>query len=567
MDSKNEKYEELRNLICELVDGTITPEKRDKLNRILVNDPDAVNHYVEFLDIQILIKSNLSNIEKDFSMPLYLDEVQELTDLWHQLAKEEVSAPEVSLPKEQPERELIQKVVYPPRGNHQFSKFGIYSLAACAAMVLFFVYLYFAPQKPSSIEVATLVDQMNAQWGSSDVKFNNGDRLWTNAGLMELKKGVVKIQYDDDVILVIEGPSVFTIQRSELYLEYGRLYSKVSDFGLGFTVKTPTSKFVDLGTEFGVKADIDGSSELHVTKGKVQLFVGTDGKSRISQTLTENRAARYNANLNQVKDISIEKYAFVRQIDSKDDFIWRGQTTYNLADVVGGGDGFGKGRINYGIDHEGQTKLLDHIAAYIKPAPFTSVPSNPFVEGVFVPHGLTQIDSSSEDMYDFGSTSGGYYLGILNGAWHQQRDNAVPRHALRLGGLEYGTLEHPAIYIHANQGITFDLQAIREYTKMEIDRFTSNCGLSETYGNYAEAIRKARNYQDVKRPKASFCVLVDGREKFIRNDMTYLDGPVMISIDIAPQDRFLTLVTTEGSDKNDGDWTLFGEPILILHNE
>jgi hypothetical protein len=60
---------------------------------------------------------------------------------------------------------------------------------------------------------------------------------------------------------------------------------------------------------------------------------------------------------------------------------------------------------------------------------------------------------------------------------------------------------------------------------------------------------------------------VDGQEKFIQKEMTYFDGPAVISVDIDPQDRFLTLATTESHDKNDGDWTLFGEPVLMLQND
>ena len=551
-------------MILLALDGLMSEEQYLEFDKKLREDASFRRYYLQFMEIN----ASLNAIDKFPGSRFEENEEILDRDLWLELAQYEKNAQLVQIPEQEPQHELIQKVIYPLRERRPFSKFRIYSLAACAAMVLFFVYLHFAPQKSSSVEVATLVDQMNAQWVRSDMKFNNGDRLWTNQGPIELKKGIVKVQYDDDVILMIEGPSVFEIERSGVYLEYGRLYSKVSDFGLGFTVQTPTSKFVDLGTEFGVKADIDdGSSELHVIKGKVQFLAGTDSKSRVSQMLTENSAVRYNANFNQVKNISIEKHAFVRQIDSKNDFIWRGQSKYNLADVVGGGDGFGKGQINLGIDHEGQTVLLDNIVAYTKPVPFASVSSNPFVDGVFVPCGPTQIDSSSKDIYDFGSTSGKFYLGILNGAWHQQRDNAVPRHALRLGGLEYGTPERSAIYIHANQGITFDLQAIREYTQMEIKSFASNCGVSETYGDYAETIRKVRQFQSIKTPKASFHVLVDGKEKFIRKDITHLDGPVVISVEIAPQDRFLTLATTEGSDKNDGDWTLFGEPVLILQSE
>ena len=558
-----EEQSKYGSMILRVLDGQMSEEKYREFDTKLREDASFRRYYLQFMEIN----ASLNAIDK-FPITRFGEDEEVLDrELWLELAQHEKKAQPIQIPDQPLQRERIQKVVYPPREKRHLSKSGIFSIAACAAAVLFFVYLRFAPQQPSSVQVATVVDQINVQWLQTDVKFNNGTRLWTNKNPLNLNKGIVKIHYDEGVDVMIEGPAVFEIERSGIYMEYGRLYSRVSDTGLGFMVRTPTSQFFDLGTEFGIQADINGSSELHVIKGKVQVFAGTEGKSRVSQIVTENGAVKYNANLNQVKNISIEKHAFVRQIDSQSNFIWRGQTAYNLADVVGGGDGFGKGQINLGIDHEGQTTLLDNIVAYTQPIPFTSVSSNPFVNGIFVPYGLTQIDSLDNGVYDFGATSGKFYLGVLNGAWHKQKDNAVPRHPLRLGGMEYGTYERPAIYIHANQGITFDLQAIRDYTGMEIDSFKSICGVSETYAEYAEAIRKVRQYQDIQLPKASFYVLVDSRERFVRKEMTHLDGPAVIQVDIAPEDRLLTLVTTEGSDKNDGDWTLFGEPTLMLRSE
>jgi len=125
--------------------------------------------------------------------------------------------------------------------------------------------------------------------------------------------------------LKVEGPAVFDMERSGVFLEYGRLYSVVSETGTGFTVETPTSQFVDLGTEFGVQADINGSSELHVTKGRVQFFAGSKSKSRTSRMITENLAVRFNALSGLIKDVPIRKTAFVRKIDSASHSVWKGQ--------------------------------------------------------------------------------------------------------------------------------------------------------------------------------------------------------------------------------------------------
>ena len=40
------------------------------------------------------------------------------------------------------------------------------------------------------------------------------------------------------------------------------------------------------------------------------------------------------------------------------------------------------------------------------------------------------------------------------------------------------------------------------------------------------------------------------------------DGPVSVEIGIDPNDRFLTLVSTDCGGSIDSDWVVFGDPVL-----
>jgi hypothetical protein len=249
-----------------------------------------------------------------------------------QLAECEKTAPTVEFLKEEIAEEAGPVVVRPAREKKPVSKFQIFTLiASAAAVILFALFIGFVPEPLPSVEVATLTDQMNVEWGDPAVDLETGCRLLTNDFPLNLKKGFVSIAYDQGVEVVVEGPALFEIERSGIFLEYGRLYSQVSETGLGFTVNTSTSQFVDMGTEFGVKADIDGSSELQVTKGKVQLFAGAKGESRVAQMVTENQAVRYNARRDLVREIPIRSDAFIRKISSAFNQIWTGPSPYEQA--------------------------------------------------------------------------------------------------------------------------------------------------------------------------------------------------------------------------------------------
>ncbi len=132
---------------------------------------------------------------------------------------------------------------------------------------------------------------------------------------------------------------------------------------------------------------------------------------------------------------------------------------------------------------------------------------------------------------------------------------------MKLNGQTYGTPDHPAISIHSNQGITFDLQAIRQAIPGgRILRLTSLFGVSETLALVPSFDPNA----GLNSGKVNGWVLVDGKERFNRNSVSYLHGGIEIEVDINDEDRFLTLVVTESDDRRAYDWALFAKPFLWI---
>jgi hypothetical protein len=550
----------LSELILMKLEGTIQPDQLTKLKQWLREDPEAVEYYVEYMmqysgltqpgDISI------SDLPQETVSPVLE------TSLWMALSEfeQEAEAVEIERPRQRPD-----KLDHSPVGAQQartstVGKFSLYALLLSSAALIFLIVYALGPAGRGS-EVATLSDTLNARWSDTDQGIRNGVRLSTKSEPLWLREGIARVLFDNGSSVVIEGPAEFEILTDDqIQLNYGRLFATVPKQAIGFTVSTTHSKIIDLGTEFGVKADPDGT-ELHVIRGKTMLISGAARNSKTQYEISEGQARAVTA-AGAVQDISLKNQAFIRRIDSQTQFVWKGQGI-SLADIVGGGNGLGTGRLNAGINYLGETVILDTYTSQAGPKEYVRVRSNGFVDGVFVPNGPSQVISNGT-VFDFEETNGRYWLGILNGAWHQIALTVkVPRHQLRLNGMEYGVPDRPAIYLSSNQGITFNLQAIRLYTKMEITRFTALCGLSETYRQYWDIMKQYPHFQEV--PNATFYVLVDGKPRFVRKDMTPLEEACKIEVDIAPEDQFLTLATTQGSDKsNNGDWTLFAEPYLAL---
>lgn len=534
----------LAELIQKELDGLLTDQEFSSLQKILSNDTEAMSYYVRtMLSISAFSANSIVPSIESITIPekdMHSDVLSE--DMWKALAEYEKTAPEIEVPEEKPSRELIQKVVYPPREERKVSKFRVFTLMISSAAILFFVlFLRFAPEKPYTKEVATLVDQMNVQWADSTVNFKNGDRLWTNQMPVGLDKGIVKIQYDDGVDVLIEGPAKFVVERSGIYVEYGRLFSRVSASGLGFLLETPTARVVDQGTEFGVQADVNGSAELHVIKGKVQLFAGSGTNAKSSQIVTENEAVRYNANTGKTKAVTMTSNAFVRSIDSRTKTIWRGENL-ELAGIVAGGNGFQDSASFMGLNPAGGEFVTSIVGdARASKKAYHLVPGSKFIDGVFVPDGEQGPIpvTSAGHTFDCPNTSGLFtheiasYKGAIEN-YHTTIPPAV------LGGRKYE--KNSIVMLHSNTGITFDLQKIREsFPDLNLKSF-------KAFGGVTEAISDL----EADRPDIDFWILLDGQIRYERKLLKIEDGLVDFNIELNPQDHFLTLIVTDGLRPEDG---------------
>ena len=536
---------EISELTLRSLSGSLDESGLRHLEELLENHPIAVEYYQELVLTYVGLKSaeGISSLQEINSG--LLD-----ADFWQAMRQEEETAPVIEIPEEKPQRELIQKVVYPPREKREMTKFQKITFAACAAMLLFLVYLRYAPPMPYSMEVATLVDQMDVQWGVSGVRFEDGRRLSANDHTFDLKKGFLSIAYDQGVEVVVEGPAMFTIERSGVFLDYGRIYSRVSETGTGFTVNTPTARFVDMGTEFGVQANIDGSCELHVTRGRVQLFAGANGQSKITQMVTENEAVQYSNKSGRVEAIQVDRKAFVRRFNSQNKVVWRG-TPISLASIIAGGNGADMLNGVAGIDPatgqrvSGYRKLKQKTTGKFAPAA-----DNPWVDGVFIPDGGVgeNIISSADHIFldcpdtwgDGTNSTGTTTHDILAFCNFKQSEIGLSENQLPIfDGILKGTAETPAVLMHSNVGITFDLEAIRSvFPDAAINQFASSFGLP--------------NKGFMKGAKADVWILIDGQTRFVHRDLVQDDGALTMAVDIASQDRYLTIAVTDAAPQTAG---------------
>jgi hypothetical protein len=544
--------------------STLDENEKKLLAEWLKKDPAFVEQFVRESYVQrtlydIFRGQDTKKLFCDFASASGYYEV----DLWEALLREEKTAPTIELEVSAIETpEPILGKIEMPKVSRKINKFALWTaLTSLAAMIFMVSYVYLNP-KETSEPVATLADVINAQWGEFNLSLKPGTRLFTKQGMVQLKEGVIKVQFDNGADMVVEAPSEFElITYDQVELHRGQVYFTVPNQAIGFTVNTPSSKIIDLGTGFGVRVKSSGVTDVQVLKGKISLISGTSPRGRKSQVVFQGQARRVEKESDTIQEIVFDKNAFVQEINSRRNYIWRGGPV-DLADVLGGGNGFGTGRLNVCIDFQ-NGKLTSKVPRFIQSVtPYIKVQGMEFIDGIFIPDGKTgpiQVSSKGHQYPDCPATSGGSYNGPFNGSMLPFKiKNEYRNLPVNLGGQQYGTAEHPAIVLHANMGITFDLESIRKSLPygVRIAGFSSFYGVAEGL----DEDKAEHNYSD-------FYVLVDGQERLKTLDMEYRTGLKAADLILTDNDRFLTLMTTEGKDKAVRlDLCLFAGPKLNLES-
>ncbi len=544
-------------------DGVLSEEDRQKLLEWLKADPSHIEQYVIESCIHRSIYETLNSQDTQKVVSSFMDSKGACAaDFWEALLKEEKTAPTVALEAIRDKCELgtlIPDKTHIEKSHGKFNTLAWFTtFASLAALIFMLVYVHLNP-KIISEPVAVLDDMVNPKWDMSGIVAKTGEQLFTRQGIYRLTSGIVKIKYDNGAEILVEGPCAFEpITYDEIALYSGRLYAYVPSRTVGFIVSAPNAKIIDLGTGFGVYADNSGNTDIHVLDGKVSLVAGTKADTRQSQIVYENQARRVKQQSESIQEITFKGGTFVQGINSKTNFIWRGQPL-DLSDIVGGGNGLGTGRQNMCIDLR-SGMLIDSVPRerLQRKTPYVTVQELDYIDGIFIPDGSKgpiQVTSQGH-LYECQPTMGESYYGVFNGSILPLKigDKGYVDYPLQFKGKIYGTAERPAITLHSNLGITFDLDQIRKSLPSEgrITRFSAKCGVVQG----PEQSVKIDDYSD-------FFVLVDGVERFRAVDINYLSDLRKVELELTENDRFLTLITTEGRDKSlHLGWAFFAEPQL-----
>jgi hypothetical protein len=212
---------------------------------------------------------------------------------------------------------------------------------------------------------------------------------------------------------------------------------------------------------------------------------------------------------------------------------------FDLADVVGGGDGKRTGREKYGLDSRTGKEVDGNPREFLSNIVVNEPKPGPtrLVNAVFVPHGPGPVPVTTTGLTVEGipATSRAGWDAIRNGPVSKQ-------HSTKLGDTDYAKDDHTILGLHANAGITFDLAELMAGAAVKNPRFRAVVGYG---GRTAEA-------------GADYFVCVDGTV-MARGRIGFDDGGTPLDISLAPGAKFLTLIATDAGNGISHDQIFFGD--------
>jgi ferric-dicitrate binding protein FerR (iron transport regulator) len=146
------------------------------------------------------------------------------------------------------------------------------------------------PPPPAEADyVGRVTRSLDAAWASRPLQA--GD--WVGPGTLDLGAGSAEITFDCGATVLLEGRSSLTLtSATRARLESGKATVAIPPEARGFVLETPSTLLSEHNSRFGVAVESDGSAEVHVLEGRVEL----NGKwgDLSSLMLAKNKPVRVN---------------------------------------------------------------------------------------------------------------------------------------------------------------------------------------------------------------------------------------------------------------------------------
>jgi ferric-dicitrate binding protein FerR (iron transport regulator) len=274
--------DDTEDLIHELLDGSIAKEDISRLEKALLEDPEARRNYFALMSTDQMLLDN-------YEMPDHLA----------------LHAQLVAGPLAEESRRVRTR--------------WIWGGAAAAALVMLATMLALFLNR--EVPVATVAGSADSYFLIDGVTVNEGS--WTKNQRLEVRDGVVVAKLNPYTEACIDGPALIYLQDNgrDLDLRRGRVYFRVDEGAPKFKLRAAGAQVRHIGTEFGVRVAEGGSCEVHVVSGRVEVDRGAEkGKWTLKAGESASWLNRGNTSLDPLDATDFRKALPGETIVFEDDF-------------------------------------------------------------------------------------------------------------------------------------------------------------------------------------------------------------------------------------------------------
>lgn len=222
----------LEMALQELESGTLGAADRDDLMDLITRSPAAQRIYLQYFEISAMLA-----------------------------AESATHAEQGNLPKIVPFHPLSRQVKR--------------ALLAAAAV------LVFAAVVAGLIKVAVPVEREYAVTAAADTRWTVSGKAQESYGqpasvregsTVRVESGTLKLRLDSGAMMVLQGPAQVSFpELTRPVVRSGWFWLDTGSSGEKFEIATPDLRIRNLGTRFGVRIPMEGSAEVHLIKGKLEV--------------------------------------------------------------------------------------------------------------------------------------------------------------------------------------------------------------------------------------------------------------------------------------------------------
>jgi ferric-dicitrate binding protein FerR (iron transport regulator) len=222
----------LEMALQELECGTLDPAERDKLIDLITRSPAAQRAYLAYFEVSAMLVAEAATHVEQGDLP------------------------------------TIVRFAPPSRRIHRSV------LAAAALVMLSAVVLALIKIATPEVKELALLAAEDTRWSvTGDAEEIDGQRASVRKGsTVRVDSGTLEMRLESGAMMVLQGPAQVSFPEiMRPVVRSGWFWLDTGTSGEKFEIGTPDLRIRNLGTRFGVRVPMEGSAEVHLVKGKLEV--------------------------------------------------------------------------------------------------------------------------------------------------------------------------------------------------------------------------------------------------------------------------------------------------------